>query len=178
MAFGSIAVPVAIALLGVRGTLVAFGLILPVFAMVRWSALRALEIGAPVREGPFRLLRGHPIFAPLPIDTLERLSHDLVAVTPAVGEAIVTQGESGKRFYLIAAGEVEVDVDGAVLRIQVEGECFGEVALLNDVPRTATVTAREGCQLLALERQDFIGAVTGHRRSGEAAASVAEARLP
>jgi len=178
MAIGSIAVPVAIAVLGLRGTVIAFGLILPVFALARWSALRGLEIGAPVREEHFRLLRGHPIFAPLPIDTLERLSHDLVPVTPATGEVIVTQGESGKRFYLIAAGEVDVVVDGAARSSQAAGECFGEIALLNEVPRTATVTASAGCRLLALDRQDFIGAVTGHRRSGEAAASVVEARLP
>jgi MFS family permease len=177
MALGSIAVPALIALLGVRGTVIAVGLILPAFALVRWSALRAVEIGAPVEEHRFRLLREHPIFAPLPIDTLERLSHDLVSITPAPGEEVVTQGEPGKRFYMIAAGEVEVQIDGAFRRNQAEGECFGEIALLNDVPRTATVTALGGCRLLALERHHFVSAVTGHRRSGEAAATVAEDRL-
>ena len=177
MALGSIAVPALIALLGVRGTLIAVGLILPAFALLRWSALRAVEIGAPVEEGRFRLLREHPIFAPLPIDTLERLSHDLVSVTPPPGEEVVTQGEPGKRFYMIAAGEVEVQIDGAFRRNQAEGECFGEIALLNDVPRTATVTALDGCRLLALERHHFISAVTGHQRSGQAAATVAEDRL-
>ncbi len=72
MALGSIAVPGLIALVGVRGTVIAVAAILPVFALVRWSALRALEIGAPVEEDRFRLLRNHPIFAPLPMDTLER----------------------------------------------------------------------------------------------------------
>jgi MFS family permease len=177
MALGSIAVPPLVALFGVRGTVIAFGLMLAVFAIARWSALRALEIGAPVQEEHFRLLREHPIFAPLPIDTLERLSHDLVPVTPDPGEAVITQGEAGKRFYLIAAGEVEVAVNGAHLNRQSEGDCFGEIALLNDIPRTATVTALHGCQLLALERQQFISAVTGHRRSDEAAASVVGSRL-
>jgi MFS family permease len=177
MALGSIAVPGLIALLGVRGALAAVGLILPAFALARWSALRALEIGAPVREERFRLLRAHPIFAPLPIDTLERLSHDLVSVTPAPGEAVVTQGEPAKRFYLIEAGGVDVLVDGAFRRTQAEGECFGEIALLNEVPRTATVTALDDCRLLALDRHQFISAVTGHRRSGEAAASVVDDRL-
>jgi MFS family permease len=177
MALGSIAVPVLIALFGVRGTVVAVGLIVSVLALIRWSALRAIEIGAPVEEEHFRLLRGHPIFAPLPIDTLERLSHDLVSVTPAPGEEIVAQGEVGKRFYLIAAGEVEVEVDRVLRRKQAEGECFGEIALLNDVPRTATVTALPGCRLLALDRHHFVSAVTGHRRSGEVATTVAQERL-
>jgi CRP-like cAMP-binding protein len=113
----------------------------------------------------------------LPIDTLERLGHDLVSVTPAPGDEVVTQGERGKRFYMIAAGEVEVHIDGSFRRNQAEGECFGEIALLNDVPRTATVTAVRGCRLLALDRHHFISAVTGHGRSGEAAATVAEDRL-
>jgi MFS family permease len=177
MALGSIAVPALIAILGVRATVIGVALILPVFALARWSALRALEIGAPVHADHFRLLRKHPIFAPLPIDTLERLSHDLVPVTPAPGEPVITQGEPGERFYLIATGEVEVLVDGAFRRTQAEGEGFGEIALLKDVPRTATVSALEGCRLLALDRDHFISAVTGHRRSGEAAASVVETRL-
>jgi MFS family permease len=177
MAVGSIAVPALIALLGVRETVIAVALILPAFALARWSALRALEIGAPVHAERFRLLRQHPIFTPLPIDTLERLSHDLVPVVPAPGEAVVTQGQPGDRFYLIEAGEVEVLVNGVPHRRQSEGECFGEIALLTDVPRTATVTALDGCRLLALERGQFISAVTGHRRSDEAAAAVVEGRL-
>ena len=177
MALGSIAVPGLIALLDVRGTVIAIAAILPAFALARWSALRAMEIGAPVEEDHFRLLRDHPIFAPLPMDTLERLSHDLVAVDPAPGEEIVTQGEPGKRFYLIAGGEVEVRIDGVFRHNQGAGACFGEIALLHDMPRTATVIALAGCRLLALDRPHFIGAVTGHMRSGEAATTVAEGRL-
>jgi len=108
---------------------------------------------------------------------LERLSHDLITVTPTAGEAIVTQGETGERFYLIASGEVEIHVDGALRHRSCAGDCFGEIALLNDVPRTATVVAASGCELLALERRHFVGAVTGHLRSDQAAASVAEERI-
>jgi CRP-like cAMP-binding protein len=72
---------------------------------------------------------------------------------------------------------VEIRIDGLRCETQGEGECFGEIALLNDVPRTATVTARSGCRLLALERRHFVTAVTGHHRSDEAAAAVAEERL-
>ena len=177
MALGSIAVPALIGLLGVRGAVIAVAAILPAFALARWSALRALEIGAPVEEDRFRLLREHPIFAPLPMDTLERLSHDLVAVNPVAGKEIVTQGEPGKRFYLIAGGEVEIRIDGAFRHRQCAGDCFGEIALLNDLPRTATVVAMPGCRLLALDRRHFVGAVTGHLRSDEAAATVAGERL-
>jgi len=177
MALGSIAVPGLIALLGIEGTLIAVGALLPAFALLRWSALRALEIGAPVEEGHYRLLRQNPVFAPLPIDTLERLSHDLVPLGAAAGEQIILQGDPGERFYLIEAGQVEVYEDGDFRRTQSEGDSFGEIALLNDVPRTATVRAVGECRLLALERSHFISAVTGHRRSHEAADSVIEERL-
>jgi MFS family permease len=177
MALGSIAVAGLVAVLGIRGTVIALGTLPPAFALIRWRGLRALEIGAPVEEGSYRLLRDHPIFAPLPIDTLERLSHDLITLTPAAGEQIIVQGEEGDRFYLIAAGQVQVHVDGTFRHNQGEGECFGEIALLDDVPRTATVTALPDCRLLSLDRARFIAAVTGHRRSNEAAASVAQGRV-
>jgi MFS family permease len=177
MALGSIAVPALIALFGVRGAVIALALLLPAFALARWSTLRALEIGAPVEEGRFQLLRDHPIFAPLPMEMLERLSHDLIPVSPAAGEEIVTQGEPGERFYMVAAGEVEIHIDGHRRHSSGAGECFGEIALLNDMPRTATVIATRDCQLLALERRHFVGAVTGHLRSDQAASSVAEERL-
>jgi hypothetical protein len=177
MAAGSIAVPGLIALFGVKGAVLAIAALLPAFALLRWSALRALEIGAPVEETRFRLLRQHPIFAPLPMDALERLSRDLVSVDAAAGKSIVSQGEPGDRFYLIKAGQVEVFVDGVFRRSESPGDCFGEIALLNEVPRTATVRAVSDCTLLTLDRNHFISAVTGYRRSTEAAGSVVDRRL-
>jgi MFS family permease len=177
MALGSIAAPAAVALLGTRGALVAFGSLLPLFAVVRWRALRAFEISAPVGERPFALLRGDAIFRPLPVETLERLCRDAVAITAASGEEVITQGDHGDRFYLIDTGEVEVLEDGAWRRNQGEGESFGEIALLRDVPRTATVRAIEQTKLLAVDREHFLAAVTGHARSHETAGAVADARL-
>jgi hypothetical protein len=177
MALGSIAVPGLIALIGAEGTLIALGAVLPAFALLRWSALRGLEIGAPVEEHHYRVLRENPIFAPLPIDTLERLSHDLIPLGIGRGEQIIVQGEPGDRFYLIEAGEVGVYVDGRFSHQQSKGDCFGEIALLRDVPRTATVRAVSDCHLLALNRDHFIAAVTGHRRSHEVAGSMISGRL-
>jgi MFS family permease len=177
MALGSIAAPALVSLLGTEGALVALGVILPLFALAEWSALRSFEFGAPVDEAHFRLLRADPIFAPLPVDVLERLSRDARTVEAAQGEEIITQGELGDRFYLIERGEVEVFEDGSLRRRESAGESFGEIALLHDVTRTASVRARTRTTLLALEREPFLAAVTGHTRSRQAATSIAGDRL-
>ena len=176
-ALGAITAPALVALLGVRGALLALGAILPLFALLRWHALRAFEIGAPVSDRHYSLLRGSPIFTPLPVDTLEGVCRSLVEVRVGAGEEVIAQGGFGDRFYLIDDGEVEVVQDGDFKRLQTCGECFGEIALIRDVPRTATVRATRETRLLALDRERFIATVTGHVRSNQSAESVAEGWL-
>ncbi len=81
------------------------------------------------------------------------------------------------RFYVIGEGEVEVAFDGWPPVTLGRGSYFGEISLLRDVPRTATVIARTDVELFALERHDFIAAVTGHAPTAEAADAVIAARL-
>ena len=89
---------------------------------------------------------------------------------------MITQGEHGDSFYLIEEGEVEVFENGDFRRNEGPGESFGEIALLRDVPRTATVRPTEPTRLLKLGREQFIAAVTGHRRSNQQASTVVESR--
>ncbi|HEY5977310.1 MAG TPA: MFS transporter [Solirubrobacterales bacterium] len=178
MAVGSIAAILAIELLHPQNTLILLGAVMPLFVLACWTKLRAFEVGAPVAEGPFRLLRHNSIFAPLPIATLERLSHDLVEVAEPAGREVIVQGEHGDRFYLIEEGEVEVFENGEFRRNEGPGESFGEIALLHDVPRTATVRTTVETRLLVLEREQFLTAVTGHRRSRQVAHTVVEGRWP
>ena len=88
------------------------------------------------------------------------------------GTTVIREGERGDRFYVIANGEVEI----AGRRFG-PGESFGEIALLRDVPRTATVTAATDVELVAIERDAFLGAVTGHEPAHITAHAVAAARL-
>jgi hypothetical protein len=176
MALGSIGAIGLIELLHTRGALIALGALMPVFAIVCWARLRAFEVGAPVAEGPYLLLRGNSIFAPLPIATLERLSHDLIPVEAAAGEEVIVQGDTGSRFFLIERGQVEVFENGTFRRNEGPGESFGEIALLHDVPRTATVRTTVDTRLLALGREQFLAAVTGHRRSRQVAHTVVDDR--
>lgn len=174
---GSLLASALVETVGVKAALVVFGIFLPLVALVSGRRLSRLdaELARPERE--LELLRGVPIFAPLEAARVERLAGELASVSVAAGEEVIRQGEVGDRFYVIAGGEVEVLEDGVLARRQGEGEYFGEIALLRDVPRTATVVARSDLELLALEREDFIAAVTGHARSAEAADAVIAGRL-
>lgn len=178
MALGSIAAVLLVELLDVRGALIALGALLPFFVTICWTRLRAYEIGAPVAEEHYRLLRGNSIFAPLPLATVERLSQDLEPVRVPAGKDVIVQGEIGDRFFLIEEGQVEVFEDGAFRRNEGPGESFGEIALLHDVPRTATVRTTEETRLLALDRDQFLLAVIGHRRSHQLAHKVIGERWP
>jgi MFS family permease len=176
LALGSIGAVVLVELLHPEGAMIAVGVLLPLFVMISWSRLRAHEVGAPVAEEHYRLLRGNSIFAPLPLATLERLSHDLEPVAVPAGKDVIVQGEVGDRFFLIEAGQVEVFEDGVFRRNEGPGESFGEIALLHDVARTATVRTTEETRLLSLERDQFLLAVSGHRRSHQLARAVVDER--
>jgi MFS family permease len=171
--------PLLISALGIRGALVATGLFLPVIVALTWNALHRVDVEsqAPApRE--VELLRGLPIFAPLPMPALERLAAHLQPVRVPAGATVFAQGAEGDRFFVVAEGEVEVSRDGTVLDRRVPGEGFGEIALLRDVPRTAGVKATADTLLYALDRQEFVPVVTGHAASREQADAVIAARLP
>ena len=179
IALGSAAAPLLIHVVGLRAALVATGALLPALVLLRWRDLRRVDERAAVLvpEEDLALLAGVAILAPLRSFTLEQLASQMVAVPVAAGETVFHQGEAGDRFYVIASGEAEVLIDGEPVRSEGPGEHFGEIALLRDTPRTATVVARTDLDLRALERDDFIAAVTGHPPSAEAADSVVSARL-
>jgi CRP-like cAMP-binding protein len=109
--------------------------------------------------------------------TLEQLVTRLSRLRVAAGETVFRQGDHCDRFYVVATGEVAVAVDGHE-RVELRaGDYFGEIALLRDVPRTATVRAQTDTELLALERDVFLAAVTGHAASAREADGVIAARL-
>jgi len=178
IAIGSLVTPGLVALLGLKTTLVVVGAFLPVLLVPLFPLLRRVDAAALVAFQPLELLRAIPMFALLPPLVLERLASLSVAVQVRAGSPVFTQGERGDRFYVVATGSAEVEIDGAEQRTLGPGDFFGEIALLRDVPRTATVRAVDELTLYSLERDDFIGAVTGHAPSREAAESVVAARLP
>jgi MFS family permease len=175
---GSVVASGLVSVLGARTALVVAGAFLPAVALLTYRRLLAIDRAA---TGPpperVRLLQASPIFAPLPLATIEWLSSRLIPVHLEAGSTLFRQGEHGDRFYLIDKGELEVLLDGAPPKVEGPGGSLGEIALLRDIPRTATVRARTDADLYALERDDFLGAVTGHAGSAEAAEAVVGAHL-
>jgi hypothetical protein len=170
---GAILAPLLIALVGVGGALIVTGAFLPLLTLARWVPLRRFEAAAPVDAAAFARLRADPIFAPLPIATTEGLAGRLLPVTAVPGQDVVTQGTEGDRFYLLMAGTVEVLEDDVHRRHLGPGASFGEIALLHRVPRTATVRAVSPVELLALDRDTFLLAVTGQPDAAAVASDVA-----
>jgi MFS family permease len=178
LAVGALIAPVLLDATSIRVSLIIVGGTLTVLAAVLWRRLAVIDARAHVPEERMELLRANPIFAPLPPATIEGLATKLVPVAVGAGETVFRQGDHGDRFYLVEDGRVEIWMDGEKIADEWPGEAFGEIALLRDVPRTATATAAEETKLLALERDDFIAAVTGHAPSREAADSIIGERLP
>jgi hypothetical protein len=176
-AVGSLLAPLLIALSDIRTALIITGLILPVAALVARPALSGIDRDFAPDTHRIELLRGIPIFSPLGPVALERLAKAMEPFRADAGSVVITQGEEGDRFYVIESGEVEVQEDGRFARRQGPGDHFGEIALLRDVPRTATVTASSPVQALTLPRKEFLDAVTSDRSAGEAAEAVVAARL-
>ena len=175
---GAIVVPLLLHVMSLRATLVVVGAFVPVLVVIFWRPLFDIDAKAVAPAGDLiELLRRTPIFAPLPSGSLETLVTRLIPVPAPAGETIITEGEAGDRFYVIADGQVEVTAAGRHVNTLGPGDYVGEIALIRDVPRTATVTATQPTQLYALERDDFLTAVTGHSGSRTAAEAEITARL-
>jgi predicted MFS family arabinose efflux permease len=178
MGIGAAIAPALIAVLGTDTAIVATGLLLPVLVAVSGVTVARIDAAAPAPDvDELRVLASVPIFAPLPGGSLEHLAARLVPLRVEPGTLIVREGDAGDRFYIVAEGEIEVTQDGVTISELDAGGYFGEIALLRDVPRTATVTAKTNAVLYALDREDFLSAVTGHPQSAEAAETVMSARL-
>jgi MFS family permease len=177
LGLGSILAPLAIDAFGIRASLVGTGLVLPVVVLVFWRSIVALDRPDPEVAERTALLRAHPIFRPLAEATLEQLARALEPETAAAGAEVIRQGAAGDRVYVVASGELAVEVDGRPGAALGPGDVFGEIALLRDVPRTATVRAASDAELLTLGRDEFLAAVTGHPGSAAEADVVVATRL-
>jgi hypothetical protein len=174
---GSVVTPAAIAAIGTRGALVMLGTICPAIAVLAWGRLWALDRMLAVRSREIQLLREVPMLRVLPAVTIEQLARAVRHTTVAPGECLCQQGEHGDTFYVIESGAAEVLRNGGLIQTFGPGDHFGEIALLRDVPRTATVRARTEMHTTELTRDVFIPLISGYRASAQAAEAEIGERL-
>jgi MFS family permease len=177
VALGAVAAPALVAWLGTRGALVVSGLLLPALILPSLPVLRRIDAEAHVPDADIDLLQRVPFFASLPEAAVERLALAARHTDATAGETVVTQGDAGDLFYVVQTGELDVTADGVRVATLRDGDYFGEIALLRDVPRTATVRARRDSTLLTVEREDFLTAITGYAPSLSSAEAVVGLRL-
>ena len=162
---------------GTRSALVGIGLVCPVLALASWRGLRRLDHSVGVHDGDVALLRQVPMLRTLPLPSIEQLARGLEPVALQPGSEVFRQGDVGDRYYVIEAGEVDVMGDGAVVTTLGPGEGFGEIALLRDSPRTATVLAHSEVRLQALVSSRFLAVVLGYTPAACEAALAADRML-
>jgi MFS family permease len=177
VALGAAVAPALVSAFGTRGALLISGLLLPALVLPSLGTLRRLDAEARVPSDELKLLARVPFLRSLPEAALERLARSAEHEDARAGETVVRQHDPGERFYIVTSGELEVSVDGAPVRRLYDGDYFGEIALLRDVPRTATVRARRDSEFLTLAREDFLTAVTGYAPSLSSAEAVVGLRL-
>jgi hypothetical protein len=174
---GSVAAPSLLEAFGMRGTLALLGLSLAGLAMAHARRFSRIDRTMPLPGKEVDLLRGLPMFAPLPLAVIDLLSTELRPHRFAPATVVMREGDPGEQFHIITSGSASVTVRGTPRPSLGPGDCFGEIALLRDVPRTATITATEELHTLALGREEFLAAVTGNTASSLAAESLVTRRL-
>jgi MFS family permease len=177
VAAGSVAAAPLIHGIGLRPAMFASGLAMALLPPALWPALRHVDAQVAVDEGRVAILRGVPLFAPLTRFALEHLARRAAPVPVDAGAAVVRQGELGDLFYVVESGDLSVRVDGVERNRLATGDCFGEIALLRRVPRTASVVALAPSRLLALDGATFVAAVTGNAGAESAALALADERV-
>jgi MFS family permease len=176
MALGSFLMPALLHVWSLRVSLAVVGLGVTALALPFLPRMRRLDARLVPAPG-LDLLMAVPMFKPLTAATVEGLARKLVRVPVARGDVVLSEGGDSDRFFLIESGLVEVTHADTVLRREGPGDFFGEIGLLRDVPRTATVTAVEDTVLLALGRDEFLDAVTGQSDAFRAADDIVSLRL-
>jgi len=177
LAAGSLLTPPLLDAVGPRGTLALLGGGLAVLALAHAARFRRLDRAVPAPDPEAGLLYSLPMFAPLPLAVTDLLAAEVEPRRFPAGAVVAREGDVGDHFYLITDGSATVSVRGAPRPSLQRGDCFGEIALLHDVPRTATVTAEQPLRTLTLGRDEFLTAVTGNSTSEAAAHALAGQRL-
>jgi Cyclic nucleotide-binding domain len=172
LATGAIVVRIALTIGGIRAALVAPAVCAMVLMGVLWRQLRNIDASAAIPQVEIQILRSIPMFAALPAPSLEGVARQLLPVEVPRGTVVIREGDHGDRYYAVADGELTVSRQGRVVERLAHGDGFGEIALIRDVPRTATVTTVNDTLLYSLEKESFLETITGQVAAFSAARTV------
>jgi len=162
---GSLVAPALVSWLDVRGALVLAGAVLPVLAVAVLPRLRTIDRHAVPPVMQLAALEQVSLLAPLPPVTLEKLAARSEVVDVETGTNIVLEGDRADRFFAIVSGDVEVRRAGDLVAHLESGDHFGEVGLIRDAPRNASVIAMSPVQLVSIDGDAFVAAVAANESS-------------
>jgi CRP-like cAMP-binding protein len=147
--------------LGARTILVVGVAVAPLVVVCCWGRLIRLDRVLDVHDDRLKLVMRVPWLRTSSLAEQDRVAALLEEDSVPAGDVVIYQGEIGARFYILRSGAVRVLVDRHEVSRLRSGDWFGEVALLRDIPRTATVQATEATTLLSLSDEDFHRALEG-----------------
>jgi len=178
LAVGAAIAPLFIEWFSTATAFLPLGLLVVLAVLVGATLIPRLDARAVFRPRETQLLRHVAFFDLLPAYELERLAQRTRWAEVRPGDVVIAQGDHGHDFYVVEEGEFSVTVDGELKphRIGARGS-FGEIALLQEVARTATITALTSGRLVSVSRPDFLAAVTGSSDGVAMAREVASAHL-
>ena len=176
LALGALTAPALITWLGTRGALLTVGVVLPFLAFVTRGRLSVIDDAAHIPLDQIAAIRTVPFLTLLPLQMIEYLAGQMSRIELTSGSALFSRGDHGDSFYILDQGTLEIDLPEGVKR-ETAPAFVGEIALLHDIPRTATVRAGGDAVLWRLDRDAFLAAVGGHARARGHADSIVFARL-
>ena len=179
---GSFLAPVFVQAFGLEAALIVAGACGPVATILTSPWLRSVDRTARRRVAALQptidVLAGTQILRAAPASSLEMLAASLEGVRAAAGDLIVREGEEAEEFFVIVEGRVSVRAsDGTILSEPGPGDHFGEVGILEGIPRTASVRAETPVKLFKIGAADFLGVINKSPSVRGAFMTVAATRL-
>lgn len=175
ISLGAAITPVLLSLFGLTGTLLIYGVGTPIVVLLGYPRLLQFDRLAKQRlvelQPKLQALEASPLFSALGRANLEHLAAAATEISAPIETLIIRQGDQADAIYLIEEGAVAVTVKGQDGRQHpvaelTAGDYFGEIALLDSVPRTANVRAVEDCRLFKIDRETFLSAASQNPGTG------------